>query len=181
MHFSTSTTSAPQIDPSDGGILTIRSRRFMPSPQVALQMSHSPHSVTRQLLGATQHNIYKCICLQKAVTFYNTVRQYQFDCRKSLHVNLVKRNSINDFDANMELCEVCEETLSKDVFTHSSPGWRCTARPPRWGGCRQNHLQEIALRSVPWTERPLRTTCCMETRWSTLTSYTSTHLLRVLN
>lgn len=55
MHFSTSTTSAPQMEPSDGGIFTMRSLRFMPNPQVALQTSHSPHSVTRQLLGATSH------------------------------------------------------------------------------------------------------------------------------
>lgn len=52
MHFSTSSTSAPQIDPSAGGIFTKRSLLFMPRPQVALQTSHSPHSVTRQLLGA---------------------------------------------------------------------------------------------------------------------------------
>lgn len=52
MHFSTSSTSAPQIDPSAGGVFTKRSLLFMPRPQVALQTSHSPHSVTRQLLGA---------------------------------------------------------------------------------------------------------------------------------
>lgn len=52
MHFSTSSTSAPQMEPSAGGIFTIRSLLFMPRPQVALQTSHSPHSVTRQLLGA---------------------------------------------------------------------------------------------------------------------------------
>lgn len=52
MHFSTSSTSAPQIEPSAGGIFTKRSLLFMPRPQVALQTSHSPHSVTRQLLGA---------------------------------------------------------------------------------------------------------------------------------
>lgn len=52
MHFSTSSTSAPQMEPSAGGILTKRSLLFMPRPQVALQTSHSPHSVTRQLLGA---------------------------------------------------------------------------------------------------------------------------------
>lgn len=52
IHFSTSRTSAPQMEPSAGGIFTIRSLLFMPRPQVALQTSHSPHSVTRQLLGA---------------------------------------------------------------------------------------------------------------------------------
>lgn len=52
MHFSTSSTSAPQMEPSVGGIFTKRSLLFMPRPQVALQTSHSPHSVTRQLLGA---------------------------------------------------------------------------------------------------------------------------------
>lgn len=52
MHFSTSSTSAPQMEPSAGGIFTMRSLLFMPRPQVALQTSHSPHSVTRQLLGA---------------------------------------------------------------------------------------------------------------------------------
>lgn len=52
MHFSTSSTSAPQMEPSAGGIFTKRSLLFMPRPQVALQTSHSPHSVTRQLLGA---------------------------------------------------------------------------------------------------------------------------------
>lgn len=30
----------------------------MPSPQVALHISHSPHSVTRQLLGATPVETY---------------------------------------------------------------------------------------------------------------------------
>lgn len=30
----------------------MRSLLFIPRPQVALQTSHSPHSVTRQLLGA---------------------------------------------------------------------------------------------------------------------------------
>lgn len=52
MHFSTSSTSAPQMEPSAGGIFTMRSLLLMPRPQVALQTSHSPHSVTRQLLGA---------------------------------------------------------------------------------------------------------------------------------
>lgn len=52
MHFSTSSTSAPQMEPSAGGIFTMRSLLFMPTPQVALQTSHSAHSVTRQLLGA---------------------------------------------------------------------------------------------------------------------------------
>lgn len=52
MHFSTSSTSAPQMEPSAGGIFTMRSLLFIPRPQVALQTSHSPHSVTRQLLGA---------------------------------------------------------------------------------------------------------------------------------
>lgn len=58
IHFSASTTSAPQMEPSDGGIFTILSRLFMPSPQVALHISHSPHSVTRQLLGATPVETY---------------------------------------------------------------------------------------------------------------------------
>jgi len=52
MHFSTSNTSAPQMDPSAGGVFTVRSLLFTPGPHVALQTSHSPHSVTRQLLGA---------------------------------------------------------------------------------------------------------------------------------
>lgn len=52
IHFSTSSTSAPQMEPSAGGIFTMRSLLFMPRPQVALQASHSPHSVTRQLLEA---------------------------------------------------------------------------------------------------------------------------------
>lgn len=52
MHFSTSATSALHMEPSEGGIFTMRSRRFIPSPQVVLQGSHSPHSVTTQLLGA---------------------------------------------------------------------------------------------------------------------------------
>lgn len=52
MHFSTSSTSAPQMEPSAGGVFTMRSLLLMPRPQVALQISHSPHSVTRQLLGA---------------------------------------------------------------------------------------------------------------------------------
>lgn len=51
MHFSTCKTSAPQMEPSAGGIFTKRSLLFMPRPQVALHVSHSPHSVTRQLLG----------------------------------------------------------------------------------------------------------------------------------
>lgn len=52
MHFSTSATSVLHIDPSIGGIFTMRSRLLMPTPQVMLQGSHSPHSVTTQLLGA---------------------------------------------------------------------------------------------------------------------------------
>jgi hypothetical protein len=42
------------MEPSGGGIFTMRSLLFIPSPQVALQESHSPHSVTRQLLGAKE-------------------------------------------------------------------------------------------------------------------------------
>lgn len=52
MHFSACDVSALHMEPSAGLILTIRCRFFMPIPQVALQSSHSPHSVTRQLLGA---------------------------------------------------------------------------------------------------------------------------------
>ena len=55
MHLSTSSTSALHMDPSRGGIFTMRSRLLMPSPQVVLQGSHSPHSVTMQLLGAETH------------------------------------------------------------------------------------------------------------------------------
>lgn len=54
MHFSTSATSALQMEPSTGGIFTMRSRRLIPRPQVALQGSHSAHSVTTQLLGAAR-------------------------------------------------------------------------------------------------------------------------------
>lgn len=52
MHFSTSATSVLHIDPSMGGIFTMRSRLLMPKPHVTLQGSHSAHSVTTQLLGA---------------------------------------------------------------------------------------------------------------------------------
>lgn len=52
MHFSTSATSALHMEPSMGGIFTMRSRRLIPRPQVTLQGSHSAHSVTTQLLGA---------------------------------------------------------------------------------------------------------------------------------
>lgn len=52
MHFSTSATSVLHMDPSVGGIFTMRSRLLMPNPQVVLQGSHSPHSVTTQLLAA---------------------------------------------------------------------------------------------------------------------------------
>ncbi|TNN73972.1 hypothetical protein EYF80_015793 [Liparis tanakae] len=38
------------MDPSTGGIFTMRSRLLMPKPQVTLQGSHSAHSVTTQLL-----------------------------------------------------------------------------------------------------------------------------------
>lgn len=54
MHFSTSATSVLHIDPSIGGIFTMRSRLLMPKPQVTLQGSHSAHSVTTQLLGAAE-------------------------------------------------------------------------------------------------------------------------------
>lgn len=56
MHFSTSATSALQMEPSIGGIFTMRSRRRIPRPQVALQGSHSAHSVTTQLLGAARQS-----------------------------------------------------------------------------------------------------------------------------
>lgn len=55
MHFSASVVSALHIDPSAGVILIILCRLFIPVPQLALHSSHSPHSVTRQLLGATQN------------------------------------------------------------------------------------------------------------------------------
>lgn len=51
MHFSASVVSALHIDPSAGVILIILCRLFIPVPQLALHSSHSPHSVTRQLLG----------------------------------------------------------------------------------------------------------------------------------
>ena len=52
MHFSAWEVSALHMEPSAGLILTMRCRFFMPIPQVALHSSHSPHSVTRQLLEA---------------------------------------------------------------------------------------------------------------------------------
>lgn len=55
MHFSASVVSALHMDPSAGVILIILCRLFMPVPQLALHSSHSPHSVTRQLLGAIQN------------------------------------------------------------------------------------------------------------------------------
>lgn len=55
MHFSASVVSALHMDPSAGVILIILCRLFMPMPQLALHSSHSPHSVTRQLLGAIQN------------------------------------------------------------------------------------------------------------------------------
>lgn len=54
MHFSACDVSALHMEPSAGLILTIRCLFFIPIPQVALQSSHSPHSVTRQLLGARE-------------------------------------------------------------------------------------------------------------------------------
>lgn len=68
MHFSTSATSVLHMDPSMGGIFTIRSRLLIPKPQVMLHGSQSPHSVTTQLLGAagmTKHHKHirkKSIC-----------------------------------------------------------------------------------------------------------------------
>lgn len=56
MHFSASVVSALHMDPSAGVILIILCLFFIPIPQLALHSSHSPHSVTRQLLGAV-HNI----------------------------------------------------------------------------------------------------------------------------
>lgn len=55
MHFSASVVSALHMDPSAGVILIILCRLFIPVPQLALHSSHSPHSVTRQLLGAIQN------------------------------------------------------------------------------------------------------------------------------
>lgn len=52
MHFSASVVSVLHMDPSAGVILIILYRFFIPMPQLALHSSHSPHSVTRQLLGA---------------------------------------------------------------------------------------------------------------------------------
>lgn len=73
MHFSTSAISALHMDPLMEGIFISRSRLLMPKPQVALQGSHSPHSVITQLLGAvemtthldTNQSLLQLICYQK--------------------------------------------------------------------------------------------------------------------
>lgn len=61
MHFSASVVSALHMDPSAGVILIILCRLFIPVPQLALHSSHSPHSVTRQLLGAIQNGQTKSV------------------------------------------------------------------------------------------------------------------------
>lgn len=98
MHFSTSTTSAPQIEPSDGGIFTIRSRLFMPSPQVALHASHSPHSVTRQLLGATPAETYTVHMIRAENPVWE-MSVYYIRYRKIIWTFLIRT------DANKKTCD----------------------------------------------------------------------------
>lgn len=62
MHFSASASCAWQGEPSEASIFIMRSLLLIPTPQLTLQGSHSPHSVTTQLLGAKTHT-YMCLVI----------------------------------------------------------------------------------------------------------------------
>lgn len=160
MHSSTPSTSAPQMEPSAGGIFTMRSLLLMPRPQVALQTSHSPHSVTKQLLGAKGKNAKD-----------NSTQQHS------------KPTGLLTFNLQYELIhlaghvwtEKCDAREGKGK-THSIPCWPHSCQSLLWALCRMSHHQGTASHNAPGNVCPSRRTSYTETRWSTLTSCRWRHL-----
>lgn len=114
MHFSASVVSALHMDPSAGVILIIRCRFFIPIPQLALHSSHSPHSVTRQLLGA--------ICNTKTEDQANGPH-----CRQCSHQAFM-------------LIRCCKAKWD----TYSIPHSRCISLSLRWALCTLSRLRGTA-------------------------------------
>lgn len=110
MHFSTSATSVLHMDPSIGGIFTIRSRLLIPNPQVTLQGSHSPHSVTTQLLGAVGGKEIPKMYLEPCFVYIFLQPIWLTVIKKQSHLGVVQH------DLRSSILSFCQPLASLDAL-----------------------------------------------------------------